>query len=123
MNYYEELASSSLTFSGIWASNQTTNLHFVRVGSQVTMMMEGIQATSNSTQNHFTSTSAIPARFRPAINLNLPCVVINNNTDVMGGMLSVSTSGTITVYIITGGNFTSGQVDGVEAQSFTWTTI
>ena len=123
LNYYEELASFTLTFTGLWASNQNTNCHFVRVGSQVTMMIEAVNATANtSTVNHFTSTNAIPARFRPAIILNLPCVLIDNGADVLGGMLGINLGG-VTVTLITGGNFINGQGAGFEAQSFSWTTI
>ena len=123
LNYYEELASFTLTFTGFWASNQNTNCHFVRVGSQVTMMIEAVNATANtSTVNHFTSTNAIPARFRPAIILNLPCVLIDNGADLLGGMLGINLGG-VTVTLITGGNFINGQGAGFEAQSFSWTTI
>lgn len=79
LDFYE-VYNGSITWSGIWASSQTANVTYVRLGNMVTVYFARAIATAN-TSSQITS-DAIPARFRPSVVAQYPIWGITNDVGV-----------------------------------------
>lgn len=120
LNYYEEL-NTTHTFSGIWASNQTVNARYTRIGRSVTFSLERVYTTAN-TASIAKATGGVATRFRPYVKQWYRMIIYDNNT-AQTGLLSVDTNGDI--WIGKGdnqGNYPTGTNNcGWENLSMVWT--
>jgi len=121
LNYYEQY-TQSITFSGIWASNQTVDVYFTRIGNLISMTFDDhVEDTMNSS-NDINSTTNIPSRFRPN-NLSETFAVRVDNDGIpdFPGSFSVSSTGGITVGADMGGGVFSGSGNGgFKMSTFHW---
>ncbi len=117
LNHYEEL-TTTLTFSGIWASNQSVTGRIVRNGKLVTVMIPTLLATANtSARIDLTVGTALAVRFRPAL-VTYFVVRIASNSVYTSGLLAVGTDGLMQIYAtVAGGNFTGAGTGGLDATS------
>lgn len=107
LNYYEEL-TYSMTFTGIWAANQTVSARIVRNGKLVVIMFPSVLATANAAASITTAAgSELPARFRPFQNINMYTRVLSGGASGAGYFV-VTTAGAIDVSAsLTGAAFAS----------------
>jgi hypothetical protein len=121
LNHYEEL-NTTLTFSGLWATNQTINIRLTRTGRTVVFSLNDCFTTGNNNAIA-TSTDTIPARFRPYIDQWYRMIIYGAGF-AYGGLLSVLTTGT--VQIGSGDNQTNWPTaagnTGWESMSMCWHT-
>ncbi len=121
LDHYEEL-STTLTFSGIWASSQAVTCRFVRVGKQVTLMVPGVFAAC--TVSASVSTSGIPSRFYPVTSTYYIARVTNGGASTTGMMIVISVGGLTISANLSSGSFTSGGLTaGWDAFSLTWNIL
>lgn len=120
LNHYEEL-TLSVTFTGIWASNQTANVGLVRVGKVVTLVIPTVTATANTASFvTLTAGTRLPSRFWPALNRNQHIIVQDNGT-YRSGIFAVVNNGSLDIYATTAfGNFAGGGSSGIAAGAISW---
>ncbi len=124
LDHYEEYdASSDGVYQGIWASNQTATINFIRIGRQVTIVFTQINAAA-TISSVITWSGFVKTRFQPVIDFYGPAVIINNSsTQNAGGRIKVSAVGVITIGASsTGGNFTASGNGGIAGFSVTYFT-
>lgn len=112
LDHYEEL-TYSMTFTGIWAANQTVNARIVRNGKLVTIAFPNVLATSNAANTiSTTAPSALATRFRPSSQLGF-WVRTFSNFVVGDGYLILFTDGTMSIAATSaGGNFAAAGSSG-----------
>jgi hypothetical protein len=97
LNYYEEL-TTTLVFSGPWASSYTRNIYFTRIGRIVTMKIDGI-IQAGTISSVITTSGSIPSRFQPATSTDSTSFVSNaslfDNNRITNGILIINSNGTL----------------------------
>ncbi len=119
LNFYEE-ASESITFTGPWASNRSTTIHYVRVGRLVSMIILGFNG-SLTTSTNITSTTGIAARFRPGSS-RFTNIYVYNNSFIRTAVIRIANTGILTAFgTETLGAFTGvGNLSGIETSAITY---
>ena len=114
LNYYET-NSYTATFSGIWATNQTTTIDLTRIGNMVTMMIKANILTTANTASTITSVggSSLPTRFCPAITLQFTISVADNDSFYTDGSLSITSSGIMEIFNTQNSNFSGSGTSGI----------
>jgi hypothetical protein len=122
---YDESITTTFTITFIGGATKTGTVHLCRVGRMVSASFEGMGLTSATASGTF-SAPAIPAGFRPHIQVLCPCVAYENGTPQAGaGAIIFATSGVITgVKTLALGGFAGGAsgYTGVDNCSFCWTS-
>jgi hypothetical protein len=128
LDYYEE-GTFLATYAGPWAANTNVTVHYVKVGTKVTLQFPAyLNAFSVAT---IITVSGIPTRFYPKTgSFYFPAVVIDNTVGAVGALeIKAANSGgpsfafyNASFYAGGTGNFTVGQV-GVQATSVTYITV
>ena len=95
LSAYEEYTDASFGFTGPFTGTKTCQLKLVRIGGIVLYNLQSIlQASSSATVA--TSSSTIPARFRPVIASRDHIFAIDNSVAVQGA-IDIDTAGVITI--------------------------
>lgn len=113
----EASGSQTNTYTGIWAADQTANVHYARSGNVASMTVRSFSAAQNASST-IVSTTAIPAAYRPARNVNFFYQSHDNGTVELGNVL-LSTAGILTFSQDLGGGSFSGTGTGGVNQDFT----
>lgn len=122
LSYYEE-DSISLNMTGPIATNIALTVNIVRVGKHITLAWGTLNATRTVSSKTWSSTAAIPSRYRPTFSPNPIQAqwVIDGATAsvyVMGGV-TIDGGNQLTFSAANYGNF-SGTVSGIAPGSFTY---
>lgn len=102
LNFYEEY-TATVTFTGIWATGQSTTLRIYRIGRIATLTVGYVSATAN-TPGTPVATGVVPTRFLPLttgtdLSLNQGGVITKDNgTTYTDGICYLPTNGDITIY-------------------------
>jgi hypothetical protein len=108
--FYEHVAST-ITFTGPWASDQTTNIIYERIGNCVTITITGFNVTgANATT--INSTTGIPVDFIPNQFIDSICWVKNSPTLVTGNIDIAPSTGILIISVGFGGTFSTGSFVG-----------
>lgn len=118
LDYYEDY-SYSATFSGIWASSQTVTVRIVRVGKLVTMQFPYLNVAA-TTAAGINMDTAIPARFRPAVDQMFTIDVFNNSARVFANLFTNTSGGGGFYGGIFGTSFTASGTGGWNSFSVSW---
>lgn len=115
-------SSTDYTYTGTgtgFTTSPTITVKYTRTGNVVTMDLQDMSATSNSTGMSLTGgTTAM----RPAVTKQIVCPVRDNGTILMG-LLSVLSTGEIQFFpTATGGTFTTSGTKSFLGLSFSYTT-
>lgn len=120
----EKFVTSGNTFTGPWAA-QTVQYSVVRNNNMIHLdfLAAQIGTTITAAGQTITTSIPIPARFRPAANLNLEVFVTNNVTPASSRMIINSATGVITIYATTAlTNFGGvGSALVLKTAGFVWT--
>ncbi len=121
LNYYEENSSLSLTFTGIWASDQTVTGKLVRIGTVVTLSIPDAYATANtSAAISLTGGTVLPSRYRPTADRTYPAILFDNGSNVAGSVV-VRNTGQVNFYkTIAYGAFTGSGTSGILSLVLQW---
>lgn len=119
LNYLNEF-SSNVNWSGPFAGNVPGNITGTRENNIVTLVISKIPATAATSSNVISVSGAVPANFRPLVDVFEVAYIIDNT--VFGfGAASVNTSGGLTIYANAGqGPFANTGVAGFENITLTW---
>jgi hypothetical protein len=110
----------TLTVTGGVTATVDVTCYYEQVGNIVTLHIPDAYATSNATtQAYLTS---IPSTLRPARNQNFLLRIVDNSVNVHG-FAQVATNGDINLFntIVGGSTFTSSNLKGLSACTFTYT--
>jgi hypothetical protein len=126
LGYYSE-TSFVLDLEGIFtAGTVDTPARLVRNGSLVSLVLTATTDTTDGLGNApMTTTPAIALAYRPPVELIFPCIVVDNNVDVLGRM-TISNAGVITFEATAaGGDFTNGApvTAGIRGISVSWNKV
>lgn len=95
LNYYESKTQFSVTVTG--ALSTTTNITASKVGTIVTIHIQGFNGTSAGADNIYLT--SLPARFRPSVNgISHPYVSFTNSTRTMAVLTINESTGVIVLY-------------------------
>lgn len=91
-----QTSDTTVTWTGAAEGPLIKNVHYVRVGRQVTCLFEALSGGANGTP--FTATTTIPSQFRPQVDeLRFAVNAVEGGADSLG-MCRVRSSGTVEVY-------------------------
>lgn len=121
---YDEYTAASAACTGAITTAAVWKL--TKVGNKVTLTLPAVAGAAGSTVASFSYGTIIPAKYRPTSQLVFPVVVLNDVVQNAPGLLSIATTGGISVYktLDAAGTFTNtfnaglGQSSGV---SVSWT--
>lgn len=125
LTYIEDYYLHTASWGGIWASDITAQCILKRKGTEVTMVVNQIRATSNTASVIVLRAGyEIPTRFRPA-NDNWTLMHIENNGTLTQALVTISTAGVVTVYgNSSAGSFGIGSNSGWRnSKQIGWSTI
>ncbi len=101
LNFYEH-QSPSVTFSGPWATNQTSICEFTRVGNMITLTFSTVSSTI-AIATVITS-SVVLTDFRP--NQTVDAIIpVSNATGLAQGYITITSAGVITISVGFGSAF------------------
>jgi hypothetical protein len=120
LNYYEVNISTLLTFTGIWASNQSSTASFCRIGKLCNMVIPTIAATSN-TSSVISLVGTLSSRFRPSEDLYF-IISIEDNNVFKSGIFWLKQDGDIEVRLDNNGNFAGSGSSGFQSLSISYIT-
>jgi hypothetical protein len=119
LGYYEEYTFST-TFSGPFTSVLNA-IKVVRIGNLVTMHSPLFNTKPSGSATYFTSTAALPVRFRPAV-LTLGSGQSLDNSVWYASCIGVQSTGFIEIYKgVIGSTFVSTGPAGFHAFGMSWT--
>lgn len=125
LNDYEEYTTTA-TWQGIWATNQTSSLKLTRAGKNISLHIQGVLATANTAAVITGVGVIIPTRF---LNTNespwgdyvrSPIIIRNNNADASGA-IQIFGNGGVTISASVGvGNFAGSGSSGFAHINIGW---
>lgn len=119
MDYFEFYSSSSNAYTGPGASGVPQNYFIQRLNNVITLGIPGLtQAAANNVVA--TSTEAIPAKFRPDFDMNVPIHVTDNSVIVKGGIKVAAATGIMTIGVGVATAFTATGNWGITGTTLTW---
>lgn len=102
-------------------TSPTVTAKWVRIGKSVTLTMQELQCTSNSTSAPVaTAGFDIPAAERPSATLDLPIGIMNNTVEEIG-IMTITSTGAIGIRRINFAAFTNTGFKGILDVSLSWT--
>jgi hypothetical protein len=118
LDYYEE-GTHTTTWSGIWASAQSGNFNFTRIGNQVTLHFIDVFSTAN-TADVISMDTALPDRLKPVADMRGIWLILDNGTRALG-RFNIGTNGLINVDAsLAGDTFAGAGSSGFEGYSVTY---
>ena len=114
LNYYEE-GTSTLTLSGLWASNPTVIASWCRIGSIVFIQTQSASVSSTNASGSSFSITGFPSRLYPSrvAYFYFPLIATQGGTTI-NTVGNINNSGTMSV----SGTFTSSTVCGLPSSFF-----
>lgn len=89
------------TFTGPWATNQTCNVSFTKIGNIVTMTLQNeVSALVTVANQHIVSVTTIPSQYLPSISTTFGFYIpiMNSGSNNIGSLGFTPPSGVITIY-------------------------
>jgi len=107
LDHYEE-TTFTLTFSNVWAANQSLTGRMIRAGKVATLIIPSLAAVATTgARVDLTAGTALAVRFRPVIGVTFVVRCLSNSASVVG-VLVIGTDGLMQIYAsIAGGFFAS----------------
>lgn len=121
LDFYEVFAFTTSWTGPVTLTN--TSITIIRLGYIVTMSFVGATANGSSSSTTLLASTAMPIRFRPVNNTQFIPFHIQDNNTFSNTVISVNTSGILTVYgTVNHGPFTSNAgTTGYASQAITFT--
>lgn len=118
LDYYET-ETHTTNWSGIWASAQSGNVFFSRIGTRVTLLLPQVIATA-TTADQIDIVTALPTRIRPADNIWFIIRGVDAGT-IQAASILLNTDGTVAVFRnVASADFTGSGTSGFYATTLTY---
>ena len=99
-------------WTGIWASAQSGNVGYQKIGDEVTLFIPSVQSTSTVSASIEMETD-LPLSLRPATEESCT-LLVETSTGIARGKATISAAGEITIYADVGaGSFNGTSTEGI----------
>jgi hypothetical protein len=120
-NLLQQSTSYADTMGGIWGAPTPVNVNLYQNGSSCyfTVTAPGSLSPMANTASIITFSAAIPLAYRPKDSTFAPYIIADDGKTEIG-ILSVTSTGTVTVFPVGGANFSGSGFSGIVIQTATW---